>query len=70
MGATGWWWSGLGSEVKRAAKTVQSNPLVREAEKKAVSYGAKTLRVAAEGALDWKGDTVGHPGRWPRRRPQ
>ncbi len=52
------WWSDLGSEVKKVAKRVQSNPMVREAEKKAVSYGAKTLRGAAEGALDGLGDTV------------
>ena len=52
------WWSDLGSEVKKVAKRVQSNPAVREVEKKAVSYGAKTLRGAAEGALDGLGDTV------------
>eukprot|EP01044_Picomonas_judraskeda_P045172 COSAG03_NODE_24603_length_271_cov_0.604651_1_plen_90_part_11 len=42
------WWSDLGSEVKKVAKQVQSNPLVRKAEKKAVDYGAKALRGAAE----------------------
>ena len=52
------WWSDLGSEVKKVAKRVQSNPMVREAEKKAVSYGAKTVRGVAEGALDGLGDTV------------
>ena len=50
--------SNLADEAKRAVKTVQSNPLVREAEKKAVSYGAKTLRGAAEGLADGVGDTV------------
>ena len=50
--------SNLADEAKRAVKTVQSNPLVRQAEKKAVSYGAKTLRGAAEGLADGVGDTV------------
>ena len=50
--------SDLGSEVKKAAKKVQSNPLVRQAEKKAVDYGAKALRGVAEGAADGIGDTV------------
>ena len=50
--------SDLGSEVKKAATAVQSNPLVRKAEKKAVDYGAKALRGAAEGALDGLGDAA------------
>jgi hypothetical protein len=50
--------SDLGSEVRKVAKKVQSNPLVRQAEKKAVDYGAKALRGAAEGALDGLGDTA------------
>ena len=47
-------WSTLGSEVKK----VQKSGIVRGLEKKAVNYGAKALRGAAEGALDGIGDTV------------
>jgi hypothetical protein len=47
-------WSTLGSKVKK----VQKSGIVRGLEKKAVNYGAKALRGAAEGALDGIGDTV------------
>ena len=47
-------WSTLGNEVKK----VQKSSIVRGLEKKAVNYGAKALRGAAEGALDGIGDTV------------
>ena len=46
--------SDLGSEVKK----IQKSGLVRGLEKKAVNYGAKALRGAAEGTLDGIGDTV------------
>jgi hypothetical protein len=47
-------WSDLGKEVKK----IQKSDVVRGLEKKAVNYGAKALRGAAEGALDGIGDTV------------
>ena len=53
FGGTGLW-STLGNEVKK----VQKSSIVRGLEKKAVNYGAKALRGAAEGALDGIGDTV------------
>ena len=40
------------------AKKAQENPLVRAAEKKAVSVGAKALRGATEGLVDGIGDTA------------
>jgi hypothetical protein len=46
--------SDLGSEVSK----IQKSGLVRGLEKKAVNYGAKALRGAAEGTLDGIGDTV------------
>jgi hypothetical protein len=46
--------SDLGSEVKK----IQKSGLVRGLEKKAVNYGAKALRGAAEGTLDGIGDTM------------
>ena len=46
------WWSDLGSEVKSVAKRAQQNPLVRAAEKKAVNYGAKALRVRHRGVRE------------------
>ena len=46
--------SSLGDEVRK----IQKNPIARKLEKKAVNYGAKALRGAAEGALDGLGDTV------------
>ena len=52
------WWSDLGSEVKKVAKKVQQNPVARQLEKKAVNYGAKALRGAAEGLVDGVGDTA------------
>ena len=50
--------SDIGSEVKKAAKRAQSSGIVRGAEKRAVSMGAKALRGVAEVAVDGIGDTA------------
>lgn len=62
--------SNLADEAKRAVSKVQSNPLVRQAEKKAVSYGAKTVRGMAGvrwtvWAIQWR-----RPSGSPRWRPR
>ena len=44
--------------AKKVAKKVQQNPVARQLEKKAVNYGAKALRGAAEGLVDGVGDTA------------
>ena len=46
------WWGDAWDEVKSVAKKVQANPVVRGLEKKAVDYGSKALRGAAESAVD------------------
>ena len=44
------WWGDAWDEVKSVAKKVQANPVVRGLEKKAVDYGSKAPRGAAESA--------------------
>ena len=48
--------SDLGAEVKAAARRAQKSDIVRGAEKRAVSMGAKALRGVAEVAVDGIGD--------------
>ena len=50
--------SDLGSEVTKVAKRAQKSDIVRGAEKRAVSMGAKALRGVAEVAVDGIGDTA------------
>ena len=50
--------SDLGSEVTKVAKRAQKSDIVRGAEKRAVSVGAKALRGVAEVAVDGIGDTA------------
>jgi hypothetical protein len=50
--------STLGDAVSKGVKKLQSSSAVRGLEKKAVGYGAKALRTAAEGALDGVADSV------------
>ena len=52
------WWGDAWDEVKSVAKKVQANPIVRGLEKKAVDYGNKALRGAAEGAVDGLADSA------------
>ena len=52
------WWGDAWDEVKSVAKKVQANPVVRGLEKKAVDYGSKALRGAAEGAVDGLADSA------------
>ena len=66
------WWGDAWDEVKSVAKKVQANPIVRGLEKKAVDYGSKALRGAAEGAVDGLADSaltaVGLPQAGDRRQ--
>ena len=52
------WWGDAWDEVKSVAKKVQANPVVRGLEKKAVDYGSKALRGAAESAVDGLADSA------------
>ena len=52
------WWGDAWDEVKSVAKKVQANPIVRGLEKKAVDYGSKALRGAAESAVDGLADSA------------